>query len=84
MESISLKLDRKLLQRMEAVMETHHYSTKTEFVREAIRDKMQKLDKGEILRRIDAIAGTSKHRTTDEDLHRVREELAKKHLQDPQ
>ena len=50
MESISLKLDRKLLQRMEAVMETHHYSTKTEFVREAIRDKMQKLDKGEILR----------------------------------
>ena len=39
METISFKLDDTLKQEMETVMQ--RYSTKTEFIREAIRDKIE-------------------------------------------
>ena len=49
MENISLKLERNFLQAIEKIMKRHNYMTKTEFVREAIRDKIRKLEEKEIL-----------------------------------
>lgn len=49
MENISLKLEERFLKAIESVMKKHNYMTKTEFVREAIRDKMRKLEEKEIL-----------------------------------
>ena len=34
---------------IEKVMKKHHYTTKTEFVRESIRDKIRKLEEKEIV-----------------------------------
>ncbi len=48
MESISLKLEREFLKAIEAVMKKHNYMTKTEFIREAIREKVKKLEEKEI------------------------------------
>ena len=41
MKTISLKLESTFLQSIEKVMKKSNYTTKTEFIREAIRDKMQ-------------------------------------------
>jgi len=49
MENISLKLEENFLKAIEAIMKKHNYMTKTEFVREAIRDKIRKLEEREIL-----------------------------------
>ena len=49
MENISLKLERNFLDAIEQVMKKHHYTTKTEFVRESIRDKIRKLEEKEIV-----------------------------------
>lgn len=49
MENISLKLERNFLDAIEKVMKKHHYATKTEFVRESIRDKIKKLEEKEIV-----------------------------------
>ncbi|MBS3077352.1 hypothetical protein J4233_03705 [Candidatus Pacearchaeota archaeon] len=49
MENISLKLERNFLDAIEKVMKKHHYTTKTEFVRESIRDKIRKLEEKEIV-----------------------------------
>lgn len=38
MENISLKIEGNFLRALEKVMKKHHYSTKTEFIRESIRD----------------------------------------------
>lgn len=43
METISLKLDKGLLNSMKQEMQMQHYATKTEYIREAIREKL-KLD----------------------------------------
>ncbi|MFH1365095.1 MAG: ribbon-helix-helix domain-containing protein [archaeon] len=49
MENISLKMERGFVQAIEKVMKKHNYMTKTEFIRESIRDKMRKLEEKEIL-----------------------------------
>ncbi len=49
MENISLKLEKNFAQSIKRVMKAHNYSTKTEFIREALRDKMARLEEQEIL-----------------------------------
>ena len=49
MENVSLKMEGNFLKAIESVMRKHNYMTKTEFIREAIRDKMRKLEEKEIL-----------------------------------
>ncbi|MDD9954175.1 MAG: ribbon-helix-helix domain-containing protein [Candidatus Woesearchaeota archaeon] len=73
MDSISLKLDDSFSQEMEQFMKKHRYTTKTEFIREAIRDKMRVLEKEEILRRLNSVYGKSKRKTTDKQLKVARE-----------
>jgi len=77
METISLKLENSFLHDIENVMKRHRYTTKTEFIREAIRDKMDDLETKAALKRLDEFYGSSKRKTTDEDLHKVREKVAR-------
>lgn len=49
MENISLKMERRFLEAVEKVMKKHNYMTKTEFIREAIRDKIKNLEEKEIV-----------------------------------
>ena len=73
MESISLKLENTFLKDIESIMKKHRYSTKTEFIREAIRDKIKDLEKEELIARAKSLYGASKRKTTDEDLHKAGE-----------
>ena len=50
MENISLKLEKEFLKSIEVVMKKHNYMTKTEFIREAIREKMKKLEEKEMVK----------------------------------
>ncbi len=49
MENISLKLERNFLRAIEKIIKKHNYTTKTEFIRESIRDKIRRLEEKEIL-----------------------------------
>ena len=49
MENISLKIEKNFLQAIEKIMKKHNYMTKTEFIRESIRDKIRRLEEKEIL-----------------------------------
>jgi metal-responsive CopG/Arc/MetJ family transcriptional regulator len=49
MENVSLKLETNFLQAIEKVMKKHNYMTKTEFIRESIRDKIRRLEEKEII-----------------------------------
>ncbi len=78
MESLTIKLEKNFLQDIEKVMKKKHYSTKTEFVREALREKLTKEQKEEMIQAVDSLRGVSSHKTHDDDLHKTREKLAKK------
>lgn len=49
MENVSLKIEENFLKAIEKIMRRHNFMTKTEFIREAIRDKMRRLEEKEIL-----------------------------------
>ena len=73
MEAVSLKLEDSFLRDIKKTMKKFRYTTKTEFIREAIRDKIKDLEKEQALLRAKALYGTSKRKTTDEELHKAGE-----------
>lgn len=73
MEAVSLKLEESFLSDIEKTMKKHRYTTKTEFIREAIRDKIRDLEKEEALIRAGKLYGASKRKTTNEQLHKAGE-----------
>ena len=79
MEAISLKLEDTFLEDIEETMKRHRYTTKTEFIREAIRDKIKQLEKEEALLKVRKMYGASKRKTTDEDLKKARERVFEKY-----
>jgi metal-responsive CopG/Arc/MetJ family transcriptional regulator len=56
MENVSLKIEGNFLKAIEKVMRRHNFMTKTEFIREAIRDKISRLEEKEILEDKDLMA----------------------------
>ena len=77
METISIRLDEGMVNKLENIMKRHHFATLTEFVREAIRNRMKELEREELQKQIARFAGSSKRKTSDEELHKVRERLEK-------
>ena len=73
MEAISLKMDEKILGEIDRKLARYRYSTRTEFIRDAIRSKLSELEKRELLKEIDSLYGSSKRKTTDKQLHAARE-----------
>jgi len=73
MDIISIKLDESLNKEMEKVMKPL-YTTKTEFIREAIRDKIHEEKRKQHIQRVRENFGKGKTKTTDEDLRRAKEE----------
>lgn len=78
-ETISLKLEEGILKEIDEKLAKHRYSTRTEFIRDAIREKLSEFEKEEMLKAVAKLRGSSRHKTTDEQLHRVRENLIEKY-----
>jgi len=77
METISLRFEESFLHYMEKIMKMFRYTTKTEFIREAIRDKIKSLEKEKTLMRLEKLYGASKRKTTDVQLKKAREEAVR-------
>lgn len=77
MEPVSIKFEENFLRAIERIMKKHNYMTKSEFIREAVREKIKEIEKEERIKKIDELFGSSKHKTTDKDLHKARERLEK-------
>lgn len=73
METISLKLEDNFLQDLKKAIKNHRYTTKTEFIREAIRDKIMDLENEELLMKAQRLYGSSRRKTTDKGLHKAGE-----------
>jgi metal-responsive CopG/Arc/MetJ family transcriptional regulator len=81
MEAISLKLDKTLLNEIDSNLHKHRYSTRTEFIRDSIRRRLSDLEKDKLLKLVDKMHGSSKKKTTDEELHEAGE-IAFKQLEE--
>lgn len=84
METICLKMDGKLLKEVDKAVKANGFSTRTEFVREAIRSKLWEKEKEIALKNLEKYFGAGKgHRKTNMTEEEVGEivfkKLAKRH-----
>jgi len=77
MESITIKVEEELLKEIDNSMKPL-YSTKTEFIREAIRDKIKKIKKDNALEELKKYFGKAKVKTSYEEERKIREDVGKK------
>ncbi len=75
--TISVRFEDTFLHTIETVMKGHHYSTKAEFIREAIRDKVKDLETEEALMRLEKLSGSSGKLTTTEQMRKAKKEAFK-------
>ncbi len=80
MESITIKVEEDFAKEIEKAMKPY-YSTKTEFIREAIRDKIKLQRREEITERLKKSFGIAKTNTSDEELRTIREKVGRKYFQ---
>lgn len=76
MESITIKVEESLAKEIDKAMKPD-YSTKTEFVREAIRDKLKAIRTQKALEALQRNFGKAKVQTPLEEDRKIREEVAK-------
>jgi len=76
-EMISMKLEDSFLKAIDSVVKKEGYQSRTEFIRTALREKIDQERYKEIYKRLGKLRGKAKTKTTDEDLHRIREEALK-------
>lgn len=79
MEAICVKLDKQLLRNIDENMKECHYTTRTDFVREAIRDKLRELEKEKAIKKLEQYFGSAKMKISDEEHEKIREKVAREY-----
>lgn len=74
-DMITLKLDDTFLKDIDAVVQKNGYQNRTEFIRNALREKLEETKLKEAMLQIAHLKGASKKKTSDEELHRIREKV---------
>ena len=84
MEYVSFRAGKELLKQVDRGIKEFNYSTKSDFFRDAIREKLTKLQeerrKQELIRNLTKFKGIAKKdiQTTDEEMRQIKEEIADK------
>lgn len=75
METVCIKIEDNLLEKMDKDIKKNGYSTKTEFIREAIRKKIEDDDKERLIKEFIEFRGKAKKKTTYEENRKTREKV---------
>ena len=76
MEVVTVKFQEDILKKIDDSIKKNNFNSRTEFIREAVRDKLSELEKKQIIEHLMKLKGSAKVRMSDEEIHRVRDEVA--------
>ena len=74
-EMITVKLDDTFLKQIDNVVETQGYQNRTEFIRNALREKVEEVKLKQAMLEIAHLKGASKKKTSNEELEKIRENV---------
>ncbi|MFH1210287.1 MAG: ribbon-helix-helix domain-containing protein [archaeon] len=77
MRTVTVKLSKETSDEIELLLKRFHYSTKTDFFREAIREKIHKLEVEAFARELLKYKGFAKKKTTDKEWYGWRKKYSK-------
>jgi len=78
MEVISLKLDDVMLDNIDKSLKKHNFSTRTEFIRHALRKELESMTQEELIQKFLSFKGKAKVKHTDEEWEQVKERAYRK------
>ena len=76
METITFKLQEDVVKKIDAILKPLHFSNRTEFIRESLREKLNSIEKDVVLQHLVAFKGASKKKVSDKELHKIRGKVA--------
>ena len=76
MKTITLKLQESTAKKVEKSLKEFDYSTKTDFIREAIREKLKVLEKERAWKKFEKLRGTAPVKYSDKEYRKIKEKVA--------
>jgi len=76
MEIVTFKLQEDVIKKIDTVLKPLHFSNRTEFIRESIREKLNSIEKDFVLQHLVAFKGATKKKISDKELHNIRDKVA--------
>ncbi len=70
---VNFKADEEFLAEIDKAARTAGYHTRTEFIREALRDKTEEINMKQRILALKKMKGKSKRKTTNKEIHSIRE-----------
>ncbi|MBC8501106.1 MAG: ribbon-helix-helix protein, CopG family [Nanoarchaeota archaeon] len=74
-EMITVKLERTFLNEVDNIVKKSGYQNRTEFIRNALREKVEDAKLKEAMISIAHLKGAAKKKTTEEEYERIREQV---------
>jgi len=72
-EMITVKLEDSFLDNIDNIVKKEGYQSRTEFIRNALREKVEASKLKEVMMELSKLKGASKKKTSDEKLEKIRE-----------
>ena len=76
METVTFKLQEDVVKKIDAVLKPLHFSNRTEFIRESVREKLNSIEKDVVLQHLVAFKGAARKKISDKDLHKIRNKVS--------
>ena len=73
MEVVTVKFQEEVLKKIDLGIVQHNFNSRTEFIREAVRDKLAELSKEDLIEEFLKYRGKAKKKTTYEENRKTRE-----------
>jgi Arc/MetJ-type ribon-helix-helix transcriptional regulator len=77
MEPVSVKFQKDVLHKIDKSITKHNFNSRTEFIRESVRDKLSELSKEDLLKEFLQCRGKAKRKTTYADNKKTKELISK-------
>ena len=77
MEAVTVKFQEDVLRKIDDSISEHNFNSRTEFIRDAVRDKLVKLSREDLIKEFMKFRGKAKKKTTYEENRKTREIVSK-------
>lgn len=81
-ELVTFKMEKSILQDVDRTVKSAGYHTRTEFIRAALREKVDEAKLKQVMAEIRKTKGKAKRQTTDEERARTRQEVFEEMLRE--
>ncbi|MBT4824549.1 ribbon-helix-helix protein, CopG family [Candidatus Woesearchaeota archaeon] len=80
MQVVTVKFQENVLKKIDKSIAINNFNSRTEFIREAVRDKLHELSRDDLMKEFMTYYGKAKKKTTYEEDRKLRGKLSKEFL----